>query len=102
MEYKSVETKNLHTHLSTELNGKTIDFVTRVDCDEGFTIHFTDGTKLEAGWSSCYGRAGLNGELIECNGLCAMPSEPIKATLIGRDAGKSLGEPMSKLIRSGR
>ena len=74
MEYESVETKNLHTHLSAQLHGKIIDRVTRVDCDEGFTIHFTDGTKLEAGWSSCYGVAGLNECYIECDGLYTMQS----------------------------
>ena len=69
MEYRTSETTEINKILTDTLIGKTVSHVTKVNCDEGFTIHFTDGTKLEAVWSSCYGDAGINGERIECSGL---------------------------------
>lgn len=62
------ETGYVHDNLTNELSGKIVDKVTRVSCDEGFTIHFSDGTKLEAGWSNPYGDALVNNEQVECEG----------------------------------
>lgn len=65
---KTSETNITHKELTDLLKNKIVDKVLKVSCDEGFVILFTDGTKLEAGWSSPYGEAGVNGDWVGCDG----------------------------------
>jgi hypothetical protein len=59
----------LHPVLHEALKDKIVDCIFRVSgCDEGIIIHFTDGTKLDVGWSGNEGLARLNNEIIECSG----------------------------------
>ncbi len=69
--YSSVETKIEHIEITNMLKGKIIDKVTKVNCDEGLTIHFIDGTKLEFGYSGCEGETAINNDSVDvcgCNG----------------------------------
>jgi hypothetical protein len=63
------ETGIIHEELTELLKNKIVVSVKQVSCDEGFVIHFSDGVKLEVGWSSPYGEAGVNGEWVGCDGV---------------------------------
>ena len=67
--YLSVETKKEHKLITSLLSGKIIEKITKVNCDEGLTIHFTDETKLEFGYSGGYGEVAINNKKIDCKGI---------------------------------
>lgn len=66
--YTTVETAVNHKEATTLLKGKIVDKVTKVSCDEGLTVHFTDGTKLEIGYAGCEGQTAINNEVINVQG----------------------------------
>lgn len=57
-----------HYELDLNLKGRRIELVTKVSCDEGFTLHFDDGKILTVGYSGCEGLTELNGVEIDVSG----------------------------------
>lgn len=51
-----------HERATRLLMGKTVSLVTKVDADEGLTIHFSDGTRLEFVYNGCEGNTTINDE----------------------------------------
>ena len=69
MGYYKAESSKQNQELTELISGKIVEKVTRVTADEGFTIHFTDGTKLQVVYSECEGFVGFNDKLIDCDGV---------------------------------
>ena len=67
--FESQDTLVENVEVTLLLEGKTVERVTKVSCDEGAVIHFTDGTKLEFGYSGCEGQTAINNQLINVSGL---------------------------------
>ena len=69
MSYYNAESNKQNQELTELINGKIVEKVTRVTADEGFTIHFTDGTKLQVVYSGCEGFVGVNEIEVNCDGV---------------------------------
>ena len=67
--YSSAETATINEILTELLKDKTVKVVTRVNCDEGATIHFSDGTKIEFGYSGCEGETAVNDSEVDVRGV---------------------------------
>lgn len=69
MSYYNAGSSKQNQELTELLNGKIVEKATRVTADEGFTIHFTDGTKLQVVYSGSEGFVGVNEIEINCCGV---------------------------------
>lgn len=55
--------------LTKLLKDKIVSHVNRVKSDEGFVLHFTDGTTLQCYYSGCEGETAIDKYVVDVSGI---------------------------------